>query len=455
LALGAASSLIAHPARAQEPVPPVRVEEPVPPAAQPPTQPTPPVVTPPITPQPAPAVAPRTGTQTPSAREDEPVPVMVQADDQTEWRIGRMDPPRGLLEWHGGLEMDVGYARYSFDPGVSAKEEFFDFRGRFVFGPLLNYSFGADYFVRARGEAVVWVREALGVYQVNVDDVYFQVGKRGLFDFKVGRFRTWRVYHKGLGFDLYTLEDTGALEKGPFENQQFGPYVYEVGYIYQRETPGRAAFHLYPSKWSGIELAGVYGKDGTSNTLGFRGAALVHWSFLRVTGAGEYRFYRPAVEQTSMDANGNMVTCDLCGVTKKYGVGGGAEAFIKPAGLMLGGNFAQGWQQVYSPVNGTFDKNSATTTRSLGGYLEFDLGSLVMNRSLIFGGGFNRTEVLAQNNDFRRHDQTAAYVMFPLGFNDAYVKLVGSYANLDTELANAAPHTSNMFAGRVRAAYPF
>jgi len=39
-------------------------------------------------------------------------------------------------------------------------------------------------------------------YQINADDVYGQAGFKGIWDLKIGRFRTWRVYHKGAGFDL-------------------------------------------------------------------------------------------------------------------------------------------------------------------------------------------------------------------------------------------------------------
>ena len=82
-------------------------------------------------------------------------------------------------------------------------------------------------------------------------------------------------------------------------------------------------------------------------------------------------------------------------------------------------------------------------------------GKLVFERSLIVGVGINRTENLYENQDFERHDQGAAYLAFPLGFNDAMIKLVVSKADLlyedaDTATGVVTARTSDMLAGRLR-----
>jgi len=59
---------------------------------------------------------------------------------------------------------------------------------------------------------------------------------------------------------------------------------------------------------------------------------------------------------------------------------------------------------------------SSHTTRSWGGYLQLDAGSVLMARSLIAGGSFFRTEDTNQDNDYQRHHQLAAYLAYPLGF---------------------------------------
>jgi hypothetical protein len=134
------------------------------------------------------------------------------------WMLSRPGPVMSGLEWHGNLELDDGYVRYSSDQTSNPTVTVYDSRGRFVLGPLLTQDLGNGYFLRETGQVVAWAREILNNYQINADDVYVQVGKQGLWDFMAGRFLTWRVFRKGLGFDLYTLEDTGALASTDFTN---------------------------------------------------------------------------------------------------------------------------------------------------------------------------------------------------------------------------------------------
>jgi hypothetical protein len=285
---------------------------------------------------------------------------------------------------------------------------------------------------------------------------------------KVGRFRTWRVYHKGFGFDQYTLEDVGAcrvsiavtgscsLETGP---GAFGPHTYEVSHMYFREPAGRVAVHTYPTEWSGLEIAGGFGNNGVTNVLGGRAAALVHFSFLRVSGAGEYRSTRPAQEKTSMDpVSGASVSCENCGVSQSYGFGGSVEVTVKPIEVGLSG--AQSHETTYTATNGTLDNDASGTRTSLGGYAELDVGHLALGRSLVLGFGLNRTEVVDNVDNFEQHYQGAAYALFPLGFNAASLKLVVSQATLDIESANSDGSAtllpkSTMRAGRLRLTYPF
>jgi len=388
---------------------------------------------------------------------DEPAGPIVQDDDQSErpngvHRARSSDP----LQWHGGLEADSTYAAYS-DGGIDPAQGFYDMRGRFVVGPTLEHRFGEhkDWFVAARGELVGWLRDST-TYQINVDDVYGQIGQKGLWDFKLGRFFAWRVYHKGAGFDLYTIEDRGACTSGSLttgscsqESGVFGPHTYEVSLNYYREPAGKAAFHFYPTPWSGIEVLGLMGNSGVSNVLGARGAALVHFDFLRVSAGAEYRVNKPAQQKAG---------CPDCNTSRYYGFGAGAEVNFAPVAVGL--NAAQAHATQYTATNGTLDPDASAKTTSLGGYGEVDVGSLAFNRALILGFGMNRTEVLDQVNNFEQHYQEAAYVLFPLGFNDASVKLVVSQATLDIlsvkgeGMATQLP-TSTMRAARLRFSYPF
>jgi hypothetical protein len=382
--------------------------------------------------------------------------VVVQADDQSEQPNGFVRAASAsTLQWHGSLETDATYAGYSNDD-VDPDQGFYDMRGRFVVGPTVEYRFGAgkDWFVAARGELVAWLRER-GSYQINADDVYGQVGKKGLWDLKLGRFQAWRVYHKGAGFDLYTIEDQGACASlttsCSLESGSFGPHTYEVNYNYYREPAGKAAVHVYPAPWAGIELLGLMGNGDGPNQVGGRAAALVHFPFVRASAAVEYRATRPPKEAPA--------TCPKCGnVADSIGYGGGVELTIKP--VAVGVNFAQGKDTRYNNTTGVLDSDASATRTSLGGYAEFDPGSLVIARSLILGFGLNRTEVRDQVDNFEQHYQGAAYALFPLGFNDAALKLVVSQATLDIlnakgdGTATQLP-TATMRAVRLRFTYPF
>jgi hypothetical protein len=376
---------------------------------------------------------------------------------------------RGKNIWlSGGLELDVGYAKYTFDPEENPQhphEDFYDLRGRFVVGPTLHHDFGSSgFFVEAKAQLVAWVRERDEDYQINVDDVYGQVGgplvlpalgKAGNWDLTVGRFMTWRVYHKGLGFDLYTLEDNGAPRTfGTVTGDaEFATHTYEVNYIYLRnageptntETAGRAALHYFPTRSLGFELTGLYGQSNAegANTIGGRFAADFHDRIgpvmLRLSAAAEDRFekpYAPVINQTGIDANGEpiYVECDDCGVQDHKGLGGGG--IVKFAIVEVGGGFAKGWDIVHEP-NSTSDGSArveeGTGERmSYGGYLQLDPGSLLFKRPLIIGAGLHRTEKSLDNRTYQEHWQGAAYIAFPIGFNakytDSMIKLVISRA---------------------------
>src|SRR5207245_753535 len=105
--------------------------------------------------------------------------------------------------------------------------------------------------------------------------------QRQVWDLMIGRFMTWKVYRKGLGFDIYTLEDTGALDNAQVSlsvtSASYAPHVYGVDNMWLRGPQGRAAFHVYPTSWSGLEIVGEYGRNGTPNSIGGRAAGKVEY----------------------------------------------------------------------------------------------------------------------------------------------------------------------------------
>lgn len=392
---------------------------------------------------------------------------------------------------YGGLEQDTGFAKYTFrDDEQNPAETLYDLRGRFVFGPMLHHEFKNGMYVRATGQVVAWVRDQFKIYQINVDDAYGQVGGRlggGRWDFQIGRFMTWRVFHKGMGFDLYTLEDRGAAKSHNIgtDDASYGIHTYEANYIYLRnsgapianETAGRAALHYFPTRYLGLELVGVYGQAnaGADNTLGGRLAVDFHKKFgpvgVRVSAAAEDRYQSPSIDhrnQTSVGPDGKPVyeKCADCAVRDDHGVAGGAV--VKFSIAEVGGGIGQAWNFVHqNPANTTGaprDPKSTGDTTSYGAYFQLDPGTLLFKRALIIGAGLFKTSLNTRTDYVEQHIQGAAYVGFPLGFNDAIVKLVLSRAELDTyertSAANAAVkeylhHEYAMTAARLRFAYYF
>jgi hypothetical protein len=371
------------------------------------------------------------------------------------------------LEWHGNIETDIGQVRYSYSDSTLQPEKVYDWRGRFVFGPMLTHDLGSRLFVRVTGQTVAWIRENFNTYQINVDDAYVQIGDRnGLWDLMAGRFLTWRVFRKGLGFDLYTLEDTGARFQQNFtDDSGFFQHTYEVNTIFLRDSknvpPGRAAFHLYPTSWSGIEAVGTYGRlDSGGNVLGGRLSAGINiLSFVNLLGGAEYVTWRPAwaLPDPNTPPGGTVfVPCDTCGNTNIYGWGGSA-ALTPFRGLEIVGDYAYRQSKAWDAQKNVL---TTATTKSGGGYVQIDPLYLATHEySLILGGGWFHTEYLSNDNPlttnnqtYQRHDQYAAYAIYPLGFNNAVVKLVYSRATGHQEHGDAtAPGGPTILDGTMNA----
>ena len=357
------------------------------------------------------------------------------------------------LDWHGNIELDNGYVQYSADASSFKPLKVYDSRGRFVLGPLLTQNLGDDYFLRVTGQVVAWVREIGGSnYQINADDVYVQVGQQGRWDFMAGRFLTWRVFRKGLGFDLYTLEDTGARMTNNYTDSSWFPHAYEVNTIFLRDPSigpsGRAALHLYPTSWSGIELVGTYGHlNNGQDVLGGRLAAGMKLEYFSLLVGAEYQAVSADHQLSLSDAS----PCDKCNSARTYGVGG-SLAFTPVRPIEIAASFAENREHNYDFQNAL---DTPKKTRSWGGYGQLDAGSLFMPHSLFLGGAFFRTEYnsTGAETEYDRHDQIAAYLAYPLGFNNAVVKLVFSEATGYQQPLNPPNLNAHMYSVRLRFAY--
>jgi hypothetical protein len=359
------------------------------------------------------------------------------------------------LSLHGSGAVDVGFDKYTFPDNSSLfAEQFYDLRGRFVLGGDLDYEFTPTYFVHLRGQYVAWVREVAGTYQGNADDIYVQVGQREVWDIMLGRFLTWRVFRKGLGFDLFTLEDQGPPDNGQFGNVPFAPHIDEVSTIFFRGTQGRAALHWYPTPWSGIEIAGEYGRPDTNNSIGGRVAGTITLGPLSLSAAAEAKQTQPVQE---------VPNCPKCAVRFDSGYGGGAVLNLRV--IEVGGNIALARTVGFRGANpligvgGDRDPQQSNTVTSFGGYLELDAGSFLFGRRLILGAGWDRSEFTFEDSEFLQHTQQAAYVAYPLGFNDALVKVVVSQGALITDRFETpdflTERDNRLFSVRTRVSFRF
>jgi hypothetical protein len=381
--------------------------------------------------------------------------------------------PAVLLAWYGSLESDVGFARYEAEDEAQTDDSLQDHRGRFVVAPLLHLEL-SDFFFEATGQFVAWVKNNEGLPLIAADDVWGKLGKQDLWDVQFGRFEAWRVYQKfplrfhNLGpafhtrtigestgaFDLFTLEDTGALVTPPVSSRQYYVDIYEVSYILLREEAGSIAFHYFPASNWGVELHAKYGEQAQQNKYGTRLAVLGRpLPFLQLSTALEYRTSRTGSPRRSADPlnPGEYIECTDCGRLDQMGFGGGAVLDLGP--VELSANAAFGWEDGYDTVDGTQDPQAKLEVRSFGGYAQVTFGGTTL------GGALNNTQRLDEADNFQTHLQTAAYVFQALS-RDLSLKLVLTYATGKDDPAtqrndDIAPIENSFLGARVRLKYFF
>jgi hypothetical protein len=312
----------------------------------------------------------------------------------------------------------------------------------------------------------------------------------------VGRVTTWRVFDLGCpsapvgenhcpangnGFDIFTLEDTGALKQGDTAAGEYYPFRYQVDYIWLRESPARASLHLYPLRkfvpegWNslGIELTGQYGTQRRQNSDGARAAVVYDQKWFRLAGGAEYETQK----NTKEEVNGtDLSLCEQC--TWQYRKGYGASATLRPPYVVAAFNHADGFT-VNKGARGEAGEEGRAEITTQSGYVELHTGHLLAStkedprpgiwadqrseniRKITVGYGARRTEQLIGNGDFERHDTKAVYLKYNFGFNYSSIKFVGTYAEgvwLDnTRAISEEPRyirrDGDLLAGRVRFSY--
>lgn len=393
--------------------------------------------------------------------------------EQAERDAEAHDDAPALLAWYGSLESDVGFAHYEAEAEAQTDDTLEDHRGRFVVAPMLHLEL-SDFFFEATGQIVGWVKNNQGLPLIAADDVWGKFGQQDVWDIQVGRFEAWRVYQKfplrfhnlapafhsrAIGestgaFDLFTLEDTGALVDPPVSNQAYNADIYEVGHILLREEAGSIAFHYFPNQKWGVELHAKYGEQAQQNKLGGRLAVIGRIiPQLQLSAAGEWRTSRTGSPDRAQVPNDpeRYIECNNCGRVDQWGYGGGAVLTLGPVELAASG--AAGFQTGYEAVDGTRDPEASYEVQSFGGYAQLTFGDTTI------GGAVNNTQLLDESDNFQTHLQTAGYIFQSLA-RDLSIKLVVSYAEGKDDPANerndGLPPAQNSFLGaRLRLKYYF
>jgi len=308
---------------------------------------------------------------------------------------------------------------------------------------------------------------------VDIDDLWVRFGRWNQWDVKVGRYEGWEVYHTGMGLDINTIERRGATQTGlPNAGEFERPDYYGVTYLHDRpngQGVGNVALHLFPTTYLRFELLGQIGtSDYVSqgdNTLGARPVAILDLGRIKVKLGGEYLRIKPATKEvvSTTDGNGNPTTSERDSLIeiKQRGVGAAVQFILShfaEGGVNVGLGLADRWD-----MNGNASDKGATTTKSVGGFLNLAPGALLgpTFANALLGLGANwTTQVDLHKDTDGRIDYTANLQTFVavqyLVAKQLFVKAVAAYARSDFDLSfSGGVYSNTMLSGRLRLMYLF
>lgn len=300
-------------------------------------------------------------------------------------------------------------------------------QGRFVLGAGVSRTFG-DYFGAAKVEFIGFVNEfAKSQYEPHTLDSYVRIGHKKWWDFQIGRFLAWEVYHRGQGIEFWTAEEAGALG---------GPALYWLdltrGY---RNESGQGALHFYPFEFLKFEVAGVYGQENNQNNFGVRPVAHFTWKDFQVIAGYEMLALRP---QTAADKTQSTT----------HGFAGRAQYTIAKT-VTAGVNFAQQYVD-YTDINGLQDTDRSLDKYTVGGYVDIDF----WKNSI--GLGYHHTNQLNLQSENNRQHQAFLSYLFRLPIQGMSLKAVYGFALAHIEDADTRSTWENyVHSFRLRIAYEF
>ena len=280
-----------------------------------------------------------------------------------------------------------------------------------------TYSFD-DWFVQGQVELVGTEDQTISRSDIggaDTDDLWLRIGQWNKWDFQVGRFEGWEVFHLGMGLDQNTFERQGAVGLGesayPIQfygltDNQFRP----------QGSAGNLAFHYYPLPILRFEILGMAGSL-SGPAVATRPVAILDLGWLKLKVGTEYQRVvgQQASDQTNKTSRGF----------------GGAVQFVFEPHIEFGLNVAQG-TIVSVDSTGKQDLKGSLTRTSFGGFANVSNGS--PRHPLIFGVGGLFTRNVDQNN-ILQNGVVDNYWLFQgfvaaqyVVFSQFYIKLVGGYS---------------------------
>jgi hypothetical protein len=336
---------------------------------------------------------------------------------------------RSALSLSGYFWGDMGYMiTKNEQPGLyDQKAEYM--QGRVVVRTEYTRILVGDLFATARAEIIAFENEyTKSTYEAHTLDAYVMVGQKK-WDLQWGRFLPWEVYYRGLGIDLYTPEESGALGSLP--------PIYNVNFGWSRfNEPGQLALHFFPVKGLGIEVSGVYGQEGTSG-INYNGVRpVIDWKLggLELVVGGEY--FKQSSQRSEFKVS-----------QTQYG-GGGRLQYTMP--FLTAG--VEGAYAHSEKINANEEKDGAQTfdRYSVGGWIDVYLFNDVLSL------GLHHTADSRLNNDEPTQLQGYLALMHRLPVRGLSVKLVYGVARGVVDDATAdAQFDNSMQSFRVRLQYLF
>lgn len=352
----------------------------------------------------------------------------------------------GLSGWGW---IDTAYQKFSpwgNNPNIDqSRIKYWKQQARLVMRATPTYSFDNDWFVQGQAEFVATEDQTIDRSQVggaDTDDLWLRVGQWKKWDFQIGRYEGWEVFHLGMGLDQNTFERIGAYGQGDKYNAQF--YGVTDNQFRPSGAAGNVGLHYYPTRYLRFELLGTVGSLGQNPVLATRPVAILDFGWVKFKAGTEYQ--RLSGQQAD----------DRTSTTSK-GVGGAVQFVLDPH-VEFGFNAAQGTVWSIAP-DGQFLTKPSLTRTSFGGFANVSNGN--PKHPLVFGVGSLFTRNVDQN-DVRKngvvdnywHLQNFVAAQY-VAFNQLYIKVVGGYARGHWNTAEPLAYDDEMYSLRVRFSFYF